>query len=724
MIITTGRELITMHNNRYLARPVAICLLLTASLAAYAQAENMDTLFDIHHNLAYLVAGLLIAIFVMIFYNRVIYYREQGAINQSKQLINQIGLIMRASRTEVWTYDLESDLVTVMTGQDENERTYPPIEFSQFYDHEDFTAMRKIILDIRDGEDIAGQLLVRSAPMKDAQESQRIYDVSLSILRHNRKGQPSIILGTERDVTETQKQAEHTRNMMLRFHTIFESSLVDMIYFDSDGTMIDINDKACESYHVRDKRDLLAHKPKIEDFPTLRDLDLSQVDEIYVSSIADLTNVDHPIGDTEESVWGGKKSYYERVTTAIRDHLGNLSGIVMAGRNITEMVNSQHHQREASLLLERKTKDIQDYIQNINYSLKVSNVRLMNYYPDIHELDISSDMSRTQYRLSALRAISLITQSERRKAKGLLLKMDRKHKCIISETFQTIFRDREGRNIYLNFNIMPILDKEGNVMHYFGMCRNETEMTYTERQLQKETKKALETEQLKDTFLLNMSYELRTPLNAVIGFAELFSAEHNEEDEPIFAEEIKKNTNTLLKLINDILFLSRLDAKMIEFNFQPCDFAMLFEGWCYMGWSNMGPQVKVLVENPYTSLIVDIDQQNLAMVIQKLCVFTGLNTREGMVRAKYEYRHGELMITIEDTSNGMDPNTLSKAFDRFVREGSAEEGTGLDLPIVKELVEQMNGSIELQSEHGKGNAFYVSIPCTMTSFDKKAEIMI
>lgn len=714
-----------MHTFKNLARPVAVCLLLTTSMAAYAQAENMDTLFDIHHILAYLVATLLISIFVTIFYNRVIYYREQEAIAKAKQLNGQVALIMRSSKTEAWTYDVEKNLITALKNQGEMEQQYLPIEFSEFFDRGDFQAVRNIVMAIHHGEEIAGHLLVKSAPKKDSNEEQRIYDVSLSILRRDKHGVPVVILGTLHDVTEAQKRAEHTRNMMLRFQTVFESSLVDMMYFDAEGNMIDINDKALESYHVKDKSEMLARKPKLSDFPTLRNIDMNNADEVYASSILDLSKLDRPIGDTKEESWGGNKSYYERIMTPLRDQEGKLTGIVMAGRNITEMVNSQHHQREASLTLERKTKDIENYIQSINYSLKVSNVFLMKYAPATHELEISNEMGRAQYRLSALRAVSLMAQHERRKAKGLILRMDHGHKGQISETFETIFRDDKGRNIYMSFNIMPITDKDGNVTHYFGMFRNETEMTYTERQLQKETMKALETEQLKDTFLLNMSYELRTPLNAVIGFAELFGAEHNEEDEPIFAEEIKKNTNTLLKLINDILFLSRLDAKMIEYNYQTSDFAMLFEGWCYMGWSNMGNNVKVVVDNPYTSLMVNIDQQNLGMVIQKLCTFTGQVTREGMVRAKYEYRHGELMITIEDTSNGMDAQKLKKAFDRFVREeGSDQEGTGLDLPIVKEIVEQMNGSIELQSEQGKGNAFFLSIPCEMVSFDKKSEIMV
>jgi signal transduction histidine kinase len=130
------------------------------------------------------------------------------------------------------------------------------------------------------------------------------------------------------------------------------------------------------------------------------------------------------------------------------------------------------------------------------------------------------------------------------------------------------------------------------------------------------------------------------------------------------------------------------------------------------------------VENPYNQLMVNIDQQNLEMVITKICVITATHSQEGTIRAKYEYRHGELMITIEDTGPGLSAKALSKIFDRFVHDEDVQrQGTGLDMPIVKELVEQMNGTIELQSELGKGSSFYISIPCEMASFDKKTEIL-
>jgi signal transduction histidine kinase len=144
-----------------------------------------------------------------------------------------------------------------------------------------------------------------------------------------------------------------------------------------------------------------------------------------------------------------------------------------------------------------------------------------------------------------------------------------------------------------------------------------------------------------------------------------------------------------------------------------------------MGWSKMNPNVKQVVENPFSELIVNIDPQNLQNAIQKLCSYSCLTTKEGVVHARYEYRQGELMITIEDTSNGMDAKALANAFNRFENEEESEHvGTGLDLPTVKALIEQMNGSIELQSELGKGNSFFVSIPCEMISLVKKAEIQI
>ena len=702
-------------------RLVFICAALMLPILAYAQIEDVRAAFDTRHLVAYLVAAFLISVFVMLFYNRIYYFREKLVSSDTERMNAQLAMILESSKTQTWTYDVNKKTFTKFSEHGQKETVYIPIDFSQFYDREDFLSMRKIIQDICNWESRFGSLTVKSAPDKEADGKQHIYNVTISILRYDQRNKPTILLGTQQDITEDQEKATKNRNLALMYHTVFNTSLIDMIYFDANGVIQEINDKACESLMVKDKQALLDSKITLADMPALKGVDFNTLDKMYSSTYTKVKDIKNPMGEFEE---GQEGIYYEQNVTSIHDHEGALSGVVLAGKNITEMVLSQHRQMEAAKQLQETTKAIEAYIRNINYSLKVSDVRLMNYDPDTHMMEVSSDLKQAQYRLTQVRALSLIKPEERRRARGLRTRMDNRRKGVITITLETLLRDDFGRNIFLNFNLMPITNKEGEVTHYFGMCRNETEMTYTEMQLQEESAKAQETEQLKNSFLLNMSYELRTPLNAVIGFAGLYNGEHNEEDEPVFAEEIKKNTGTLLQLINDILFISRLDAHMIEHNYQMSDFALLFEGWCYMGWSNISPNVKTIVDNPYNQLVVNIDQTNLAMVIEKICTMTAMHTIEGTIRAKYEYRHGELMITIEDTGPGLSAEALSKVFDRFVHDESVErQGTGLDMPIVKELVEQMNGTIEIQSEEGKGTAFYISIPCEMASFDKKTEII-
>ena len=702
-------------------RLVFICAALMLPILAYAQIEDVRAAFDTRHLVAYLVAAFLISVFVMLFYNRIYYFREKLVSSDTERMNTQLAMILESSKTQTWTFDVNKKTFTKFSEHGQKETVYIPIDFSQFYDREDFLSMRKIIQDICNWESRFGSLTVKSAPDKEADGKQHIYNVTISILRYDQRNKPTILLGTQQDITEDQEKATKNRNLALMYHTVFNTSLIDMIYFDANGVIQEINDKACESLMVKDKQALLDSKITLADMPALKGVDFNTLDKMYSSTYTKVKDIKNPMGEFEE---GQEGVYYEQNVTSIHDHEGALSGVVLAGKNITEMVLSQHRQMEAAKQLQETTKAIEAYIRNINYSLKVSDVRLMNYDPDTHMMEVSSDLKQAQYRLTQVRALSLIKPEERRRARGLLTRMDNRRKGVITITLETLLRDDFGRNIFLNFNLMPITNKEGEVTHYFGMCRNETEMTYTEMQLQEESAKAQETEQLKNSFLLNMSYELRTPLNAVIGFAGLYNGEHSEEDEPVFAEEIKKNTGTLLQLINDILFISRLDAHMIEHNYQMSDFALLFEGWCYMGWSNISPNVKTIVDNPYNQLVVNIDQTNLAMVIEKICTMTAMHTIEGTIRAKYEYRHGELMITIEDTGPGLSAEALSKVFDRFVHDESVErQGTGLDMPIVKELVEQMNGTIEIQSEEGKGMAFYISIPCEMASFDKKTEII-
>ena len=630
----------------------------------------------------------------------------------------QLALVLDSNKTQVWTFDPMKRIFVVLQEGDTG-KEYTPLDFAQFFNHDDFNDLRQLTTAILHREKEADTITVSSR--KEEGKTTPTYEIHVSVLRRDKQGTPQVLLGIQRDTTEDQVQQEESRRLSLRYHTVFDSSLVDMIFYNEDGILTDINDTALESFGVKDREALLKRKVNIRDIPSYRDIDFEHLEHTILSSITDIDKTKQTDERIPEVTVGGK-FYYEATLNTLRDEQNHLRGVIAAGRNITEMVQSHHRQQKNRKLLMKTTKEIEDYITDINYTLRTSGVRIFHYDPDTHQLDISSDLNKVQYRLSQIRCASLIDQTDRRRLRGLFLRMDHRRQQAFTTTFHTIFRDEQQRRIHMTFSTVPVTNKAGIITHYFGLCRNDTETIYTEARLREETKKAQETEGLKNTFLTNMSHEIRTPLNAVIGFAGLYNSPHDEADEPVFAEEIKRNTGRLLQLVNDILFISKLDARMVEFNYQDTDFAALFEGYCYMGWSNVSPAVTVSAENPYNHLIVKIDDKNLCEVIRKLCEHAARNTTEGYIRAKYEYRHGELSISIEDTGRGIPSEILSHLFDRFTRnESTREYDTGLDMPIIKELVEQMGGTIEIQSEEGKGTTAYVIIPCEMKSMEKRSE---
>ena len=677
------------------------------------------SLFDFDHCLAYVTAVLLIGLFVLLFYNLVCIYREYEVRGVSDSQNARLGLVLQTGCLRLWIYAPLQRRYYFLSDTGDYAEDYNEVEFSRLYNRDDFEHLSSAVIDISQGKCLSADVSLRSAAPDD--ETCSRFEVSVSVASRDDRGRVRQILGIEHDVTDDYQKKQSVSQLLIRYHTVFNSSLIDMLYYDKDGYLRDINDTACQAFGITDRQHFLDKGFRLSDNPFFSTSDVNQLEITYSSSIVDY---DRSQSERLRQLGLHGKMFYESVVNPIRNADGELEGVYMAGRTVTEMVESYYRQQEGAKRLRKVNQDIRDYVNNINYALQVSDVRMVNYYPDSFMLEISGDVNHAQLRLSQVRCIRLGTPEYRRNISILLNRMDHRSRHAIAETIQLGIRDKKGRNVWLMFNMVPVFDAEGHVERYFGMCRNMTDIVETEQRLAVETKKAQETELLKQSFLTNMSHEIRTPLNTVVGFAELFEADHDVSDEPIFVEEIKKNSNTLLRLINDILFLSRLDAHMIEYSYSFVDFALLFESHCQMGWSGVNPNVKTIVENPYQHLVLNIDQGNLGQVIEKLCNNAAVYTQEGFIRAYYVYRRGELIIQIEDSSGGIDKETLPHVFDRFVRERSDQQrGTGLDLAIVQELVQQMGGSIEFQSELGKGNTVWVILPCEMQTLEKQ-EIIV
>ena len=168
----------------------------------------------------------------MVVYNRLTYYKEKGVTRKVQRLNAQLTLIMDANKTDAWTYNTKKNEFKVISKENLTETFYTPFEFSQLYDREDFKQVVKAIEGIQSREMITDSMTVKSAPSQDGDI--KIYEMTLSVLRRNKLDQPIEILGTQRDATKEKKLAEEDKNLMLKYHTVFNSSLVDMIYYYAD----------------------------------------------------------------------------------------------------------------------------------------------------------------------------------------------------------------------------------------------------------------------------------------------------------------------------------------------------------------------------------------------------------------------------------------------------------------------------------------------------------
>jgi signal transduction histidine kinase len=178
----------------------------------------------------------------------------------------------------------------------------------------------------------------------------------------------------------------------------------------------------------------------------------------------------------------------------------------------------------------------------------------------------------------------------------------------------------------------------------------------------------------------------------------------------VFIQEIKENSAKLLKLINDILYISRLDAEMIEFNTRVTDFAKNIEMHCETAWANMKkPGVQYSVNGLFNKLILEIDSTNVGIIIDKIVTNAVQYTEKGSVNVRYDYLGDNLIVSVEDTGCGIPQSALGNIFERFVT--TANEGAGLGLAICNELIKRLNGTINIKSDVGKGTTVWFSIPC-------------
>ena len=652
----------------------------------------------------------ILAVGILVYYT-FFKIRERKMTQKINKENQRLSLIMKTSNVMFCTYNVSSQYFTVMDSSGHAERSYSLLEYSHRFDPNDFTNLTDGLRNVIDGksETVTIQLKEYENNLIDSNN----YTATLSVLRRDKHKRPSIIIIAKTDTTQDRMRQALIKESMLRYQSLFNSALVDMVYYDADGYISDMNTKSLSVIGV-DNEEIRRRKISLRDVLGMKDLDIDKFEYFYATQLYKSPNDNR----TLNKLLGKDQLYYELQVMPIYDKFGNRIGFFGTGRNVTESANSYRKLKENSKKLQIVKDDVSTYVHNIDYVLSVGGISLVNYRLDTHTLTVYSEIGHEKYSLTQTRALAFVDSSSEKQALRVLNKMDNRQTGSIIVDVKTCIRRRKDRlPLHLQLNFVPTI-VDGEITEYFGLIRDISEIKAVEEKLAEESVRAQEVETVKNAFLHNMSHEIRTPLNTVVGFSELFEMEHSPEDEAVFINEIKENSASLLKLINDILFLSRLDAGMITLSPQPVDFASIFAGRCSSVWDNhKQPGVEYIVQSPYNRLVVEIDEPNVSMIINKIITNAIQHTKSGSVLARYEYIADRLLVSVEDTGSGIKKENLENIFGRFVT--GANNGAGLGLSICHELVQYMGGNIELTSTEGKGTTVWFSIPCKMVEMERK-----
>jgi PAS domain S-box-containing protein len=296
-------------------------------------------------------------------------------------------------------------------------------------------------------------------------------------------------------------------------------------------------------------------------------------------------------------------------------------------------------------------------------------------------------------------------------------------------------RSFEGHRIAKDGRTIPVditasLIQFGECEYLFTVARDATARRMIESELRAARDLAESANQAKSQFLANMSHELRTPLNAIIGFSEVISSalfgplDARYRD---YAQDIHGSGHHLLRIINDLLDLSKVEAGRLELRDTPVPIAAIFET-CRRMVIDRAAMGGVSLDFQSTDLEVSADELRLEQVLLNLVSNAVKFTPAGgdvAVSARLALS-GEVMITVADSGIGMAPEDIPRALQPFGQVDNSlarpHGGTGLGLPLAQRLVELHGGTMTLDSALGKGTTVTVVLPAERTHLPERAHL--
>lgn len=272
---------------------------------------------------------------------------------------------------------------------------------------------------------------------------------------------------------------------------------------------------------------------------------------------------------------------------------------------------------------------------------------------------------------------------------------------------------------YYSFTYCPKEDEDGNVVVITFIQQDITEDIIYQQNLILAKNRAEEADKLKSTFLANMSHEIRTPLNAIVGFSELLSDTENATERCEYKQLIETNSDILLRLIGDILDLSKIEAGSIDIKRQRLNLLQLCNE-LYLSFQQRikNSDVTLRLISPYSKCVASFDKYRFIQIFTNFVTNAIKYTPSGEIVMGYECAPGQVRLYVKDTGIGIPEKKKNRIFSRFEKLDNFAQGTGLGLSICKAIADATGGEVGFESEENVGSEFWY-VACTDVEYTDK-----